>query len=218
MTADFNPRSPAGSDRVLCSECINVFYFNPRSPAGSDVHTVKYHFALVIISIPAPQRGATYVLNGGMTKTLIFQSPLPSGERHRNAITGSLSGYFNPRSPAGSDKYFPGGIISCVKFQSPLPSGERLNVITSISIPKVFQSPLPSGERLGQRIINDTTRIFQSPLPSGERRDVRDGPLDHLIISIPAPQRGATDISTVLNDLQNYFNPRSPAGSDLQTF
>jgi len=83
--ANFNPRSPAGSDPELFKrdgglKAISIhaplrgatdilfhvytplYNFNPRSPAGSDEQAIAYFEDAIRISIHAPLRGATACL------------------------------------------------------------------------------------------------------------------------------------------------------------
>ena len=71
--------------------------FNPRSREGSDiVQALAYAFHMDI-SIHAPARGASCLLQP------VFQSTLPRGER-RFCLKSALRPYdFNPRSREGSD-------------------------------------------------------------------------------------------------------------------
>ena len=57
-----------------------------------------------MISILAPTRGATFDTPVGL-HFQPFQSSLPRGERHLNAIKAISSIYFNPRSHEGSDPF-----------------------------------------------------------------------------------------------------------------
>ena len=101
----FNPRSHEGSDVAICApwntrekfqstlprgerqDCYTCQscpqYFNPRSHEGSDTNWKK-SLSMHLISIHAPTRGATMpIFITGIT--IIFQSTLPRGERHKGS-------------------------------------------------------------------------------------------------------------------------------------
>ena len=122
---DFNPRSHEGSDsgtghvvsttdifqstlprgerpcRWMYMDIIPT-YFNPRSHEGSDVPWIHHSQEVIVISIHAPTRGATFI---ALVSSLSygFQSTLPRGERQQRDQRHSRNCYFNPRSHEGSD-------------------------------------------------------------------------------------------------------------------
>ena len=78
----------------------------------------------------------------------------------------------------------------------------------------LFQSTLPRRERLLAAQFHKTFHEFQSTLPRRERLNQVPyyRPYEH--ISIHAPTKGATTLSTVRCGNSPYFNPRSHEGSD----
>ena len=77
-----------------------------------------------------------------------------------------------------------------------------------------FQSTLPRGERPFNHHPLMLSLEFQSTLPRGERlRQVCRTVVD-ISISIHAPTRGATSITTTMSPDSTDFNPRSHEGSD----
>ncbi len=187
---NFNPRSPAGSDRLYHRLNGGYIYFNPRSPAGSDISDI----------------------DSDMLKPK-FQSPLPSGERPCLRYGFRKKTYFNPRSPAGSDK-------ECIKkhnrrvgFQSPLPSGERQSFLVTYCTACLFQSPLPSGERRRIYITGRRSKSYFNPRsPAGS--DIFPIPFHFIFyISIPAPQRGATITYINLNYTDKISIPAPQRGA-----
>ena len=99
---NFNPRTPVGCDpkptrRLACPNG----YFNPRTPVGCDFSDCLI-FVQVIISIHAPQWGATIIMQWAMMR-LLFQSTHPSGVRLVTCRVMALWTYFNPRTPVGCD-------------------------------------------------------------------------------------------------------------------
>ena len=121
-----------------------------------------------------------------------FQSTLPQGERHTNAITRAKD----------------------LIFQSTLPQGERLVIKLTLVTLQLFQSTLPQGERLYLRSLLYIVIIFQSTLPQGERHHFRRERWNSSVISIHAPARGATYADSRIPEYYIYFNPRSRKGSD----
>ena len=145
----FNPRSREGSDAPNFRHYLANFLFqstlprgerlsakhkgwgkrrfNPRSREGSDVARILNRL-LVAVSIHAPARGATYVLNREKRAVFVsihapargatfspqkksgeplFQSTLPRGERRRSVRRRERIRCFNPRSREGSDTSSP---------------------------------------------------------------------------------------------------------------
>ena len=123
-TRNFNPRTPVGCDRTgTWWARPAIIYFNPRTPVGCDTHrTQSAHFE--IISIHAPQWGATrydwnhfdtyeisiHAPQWGATRSdkptsciQSFQSTHPSGVRRTCSLAGVGPCYFNPRTPVGCD-------------------------------------------------------------------------------------------------------------------
>ena len=92
-----------------------IHYFNPRSREGSD-SSLSMTFNTLEISIHAPVKGATYIINTYNTST------------H----------YFNPRSREGSDQRVDGGDSGIMSFQSTLPRRERHKEITGEDYNKYF--------------------------------------------------------------------------------
>ena len=175
----------------MCNQLsIRHLHFNPRSHEGSDKEIVGFQHLRGRISILAPTRGATYIINSQFTKTL-FQSSLPRGERQCRHGVFLLSHNFNPRSHEGSD----------LKKAAVWLKGY------------LFQSSLPRGERLYWQRVSGSIITFQSSLPRGERllrRGLKNGALDFN----PRSHEGS-DLAPQINvTLGSDFNPRSHEGSD----
>ena len=210
---NFNPRSRKGSDSVEVFPNLQRGLFQSTLPQGERrgcMTTFQFDFG---ISIHAPARGATGLLNLQVA-SLIYFNP-----RSRKGSDGIRIGYirrrvyFNPRSRKGSDKYQrcgtgrninfnprsrkgSDGSLVCLclgisEFQSTLPQGERPNLNDIIIDNHKFQSTLPQGERLSPPSPYRPGLKFQSTLPQGERRSFR-------LWLFP----------------DRYFNPRSRKGSD----
>ena len=81
----------------------------------------------------------------------------------------------------------------------------------------IFQSTHPSGVRPHHLFRFQESLLFQSTHPSGVRRDVSYRAAARDIISIHAPQWGATGRTILVVSAVIHFNPRTPVGCDLAT-
>ena len=212
----FNPRSRAGSDRLIKAFRHIIGGFNPRSRAGSDKQAEAAEDFGQVVSIHAPARGATWIRHWVFAQTSVsihapargatraagipqgenwFQSTLPRGERPDNS--GYVAAYrgFNPRSRAGSDR-LPKNLYLCTNVSIHAPARGATWVAASQSSAGRFQSTLPRGERHAvQRV-----RGCSSP------------------VSIQAPARGATSVDTVLCRPHGQVSIHAPArGATLET-
>ena len=149
-----------------------------------------------------------------------FQSTHPSGVRRKRHRILSANLHFNPRTPVGCDYH---QSIACrgvgisihapqwgatriigliedhrIDFNPRTPVGCDVAVSCRAVGVWVFQSTHPSGVRLVGYVLSHSMGIFQSTHPSGvrPRRNVR---LIFLaLISIHAPQWGATRVNAIL--------------------
>ena len=190
--ADFNPRSPAGSDNMSFSFRSIWPNFNPRSPAGSDPQV----FAMIQenrISIHAPLRGATcnYLLLK-IQNTISIHAPL-----------------------RGATMQIIDALRALHQFQSTLPCGERPLLMTRRPTMDKFQSTLPCGERPPKTACRLIIRTISIHAP------LRGATVEQWIASIPDsnfnPRSPAgSDMPPYITCyMWRHFNPRSPAGSDL---
>ena len=186
--------------------------FNPRSHAGSDSEEFGAGHESVIVSIHAPTRGATCILDAvddfppmfqstlprgerlferHLTPTVKFgfQSTLPRGERRLSLCIRTLNRRFNPRSHAGSD---PSRL-----YQNPnLPN-------VSIHAPTRGATPVARGGYSRQQSFNPRSH-------AGSDKSPKEVSVEGLV-SIHAPTRGATSGSTVRN-LRLTFQSTLPRG------
>ena len=100
--------------------------------------------------------------------------------------------YFNPRTPVGCDR--PSHVIR--PFQG------NFNPRTPVGCDDCANSSI------------SVCMSFQSTHPSGVRRHVQRAVGEQLVISIHAPQWGATGAKPGERDTRVYFNPRTPVGCD----
>ena len=188
----FNPRTPVGCDRTRPRCTGRSGDFNPRTPVGCDFvgwNLIKVYLVISIhapqwgatlfnsldfkrfrISIHAPQWGATARITSIRLFHMISIHAPQWGATRSSTITPPRSAYFNPRTPVGCD---------------------RRTRCTSVLV-RIFQSTHPSGVRQSRGGVRDSWDRFQSTHPSGVRpcRGHR-GELRRFI-SIHAPQWGAT--------------------------
>ena len=166
----FNPRTPVGCDSLTLrvGETASLFqsthpsgvrpdtghvpsasrYFNPRTPVGCDFRSAAVHGELELISIHAPQWGATI-------------APIP---------TESSACHFNPRTPVGCDKIFWRYTQNIWQFQSTHPSGVRPSVILSSILWIYFNPRTPVGCDAHRLSNVSLMTLFQSTHPSGVRQ------------------------------------------------
>ena len=104
-----------------------------------------------VISIHAPAKGATNVLDAG---SLALDISIHAPAKGATAILWRMRvrlSHFNPRSREGSDRTWPARLHALSQFQSTLPRRERLSVRRGRSRAAAFQSTLPRRERRYRR-------------------------------------------------------------------
>ena len=104
-----------------------------------------------MISIHAPAKGATNVLDAG---SLALDISIHAPAKGATAILWRMRvrlSHFNPRSREGSDRTWPARLHALSQFQSTLPRRERLSVRRGRSRAAAFQSTLPRRERRYRR-------------------------------------------------------------------
>ena len=166
-----------------------------------------------------------------------FQSTHPSGVRRTWRRTTTRSGrYFNPRTPVGCDAPTPSTCSSPKDFNPRTPvgcdahrTGHMCMFPISIHAPQWgatfcggyggfdtprFQSTHPSGVRHKKVRKYSCQFIFQSTHPSGVRPNPIIPTVNRIIISIHAPQWGATFRKHAPRRTWWDFNPRTPVGCD----
>ena len=129
-----------------------------------------YYAPHILVSIHAPTRGATFLVQIRDGYIDMFQSTHPHGVRlGQNAQASLLS-----------------------RFQSTHPHGVRPPESAKAIISKMFQSTHPHGVRRIPRPHRPYKTRFQSTHPHGVRRDSFGGAFNDIAVSIHAPTRGAT--------------------------
>ena len=121
-------------------------YFNPRTPVGCDLLEISIRGNLVVISIHAPQWGATTCIF--MLRHIFYISihapqwgaTAADEEAARKAEISIHAPQWGATKPTGD------GWLTCI-FQSTHPSGVRHYRQTAADLNALFQSTHPSGVR-----------------------------------------------------------------------
>ena len=158
--------------------------------------------------------------------------------RHNLHLNVTRIDSFNPRTPAGCDKWSVLTVLRCSMFQSTHPCGVRLTFPCSSTYSLLFQSTHPCGVRQTPSLMACQRSAFQSTHPCGVRHVGLGVGSRSTVVSIHAPLRGATNVTWVDKILLQVFqsthpcgvrrsrsggdappvrsfNPRTPAGCDL---
>ena len=146
---------------------------------------------MAVISIHAPQWGATCLSDGHVADLIISIHAPQWGATHRRWTGESLSLNFNPRTPVGCD----------------------LRTRPATCWTRYFNPRTPVGCDGGIRQADARTRNFNPRTPVGCDRPVR-GCVYGFAISIHAPQWGATHSACLRSCTSYHFNPRTPVGCD----
>ena len=99
---DFNPRTPVGCDLRLPLSDDGIGVISIHAPQWGATRTRRKIRQNILISIHAPQWGAT-VEEGLAVGGKLFQSTHPSGVRQVSTCQPKPIQYFNPRTPVGCD-------------------------------------------------------------------------------------------------------------------
>ena len=189
---------------------------------------------LAEISIHAPQWGATscptrgrraacdfnprtpvgcdWRKTGRTRYSRIFQSTHPSGVRPVVSSDGTLSRYFNPRTPVGCDSQRLPKRCTKRTFQSTHPSGVRLLSLSRRRISEQFQSTHPSGVRLAPALGTRANPVISIHAPQWGATGLLFVGHAQPLISIHAPQWGATGIELPRKPQRKQFQSTHPSG------
>ena len=213
--SNFNPRTPVGCDTLPKSLAVNgtlfqsthpsgvrrpfrrtwfgSWNFNPRTPVGCDPSRPRPRPIFRVISIHAPQWGATTARPWTTSTRTNFNPRTPVGCDSSSTFgSGGYMSYFNPRTPVGCDRRGRHGDRRFFEFQSTHPSGVRPTPLSAPSHPANFNPRTPVGcdAWLIPNKLYDI--LFQSTHPSGVRPTSSPASPSPHGISIHAPQWGAT--------------------------
>ena len=190
--------------------------FNPRTPVGCDIGKPTLPTTVAIISIHAPQWGATYDVPTPVTFDVISIHAPQWGATVgvQRVVQRVVISIHAPQWGATRDRY--GLWIAQYAFQSTHPSGVRPTKSTQTLQHGLFQSTHPSGvRRRAASSLSSFVTYFNPRTPVG--CDII-GDVTQCIteeISIHAPQWGATTGSPRRWRACSYFNPRTPMGCDV---
>ena len=171
MRQYFNPRSPHG-ERQAFSACLRrgCPYFNPRSPHGE-----------------RPRR------NRKSSRSSIFQSTPPHGERRQSLDTSSYHGHISIHAP---------------RMGSDTPDGEHYDAVQR------FQSTPPAwGATVRLYFPLNVRRISIHAPPHGERRNLPSYVSEGIYFN-PRSRMGSDKKKPQSLSMRSHFNPRSRMGSD----
>ena len=182
-----------GRPLVACQDSVEVFQSTP--PRGGRHQIVARLRSACNVSIHAPARGATVLLDREAADAVKFQSTPPRGGRPdacRRMPTSRRC--FNPRPRAGGDH---------------AAVGYMATIVVSIHAPA-------RGATRPARMIDGRIMMFQSTPPRGGRPAIGIRSLDRVVhVSIHAPARGATvESRDGRHSAHACFNPRPRAGGD----
>ena len=167
--------------------------FQSTHPSGVRLQQVSRHAYKLGISIHAPQWGATQpAMTTHNSHTISIHAP-QWGATFRQYARGRFRWYFNPRTPVGCD-------------------GKST---TTASCPAYFNPRTPVGCDDSAPILGPPFMVFQSTHPSGVRLDMSRNYDCNPLISIHAPQWGATVAGRTITRRLRNFNPRTPVGCDM---
>ena len=173
--------------------------FNSRSREGSDLDGFVERYALGV-SIHAPARGATTRSRVCYNLTC-FNSRSREGSDFETVFVNDGVGVSIHAPARGATWEFPHTSGEANQFQFTLPRGERHDSPVYLLLDSLFQFTLPRGERLLPVLQRNGFSGFQFTLPRGERPTTRQEILRDMEVSIHAPARGATGLTTELSQL-----------------
>ena len=122
---NFNPRTPVGCDAHGYKDDAETLLFQSTHPSGVRPPLTETTPQKLLISIHAPQWGATPALTRPVVGVSVFHSTHPSGGRPADGLRGHLQGGISIHAPQwGATMSAPALRIVCT-FQSTHPSGVR---------------------------------------------------------------------------------------------
>ena len=166
-------------------------YFNPRTPVGCDTGVERILFEHGEFQSTHPS-GVRRGSQGAVIQYWDISIHAPQWGATTSSALLTSGEQFQSTHPSGVRRYSESTSIFHLRFQSTHPSGVRPLAQKSVRMLSVFQSTHPSGVRLYRAMLRKTVDM----------------------ISIHAPQWGATPPFVVLREPQGYFNPRTPVGCD----
>ena len=232
---NFNPRTPVGCDVSADTGTPVSMNFNPRTPVGCDIVGDDV-VPDALISIHAPQWGATCPSSSLLVLVIVFQSTHPSGVRRAPITKVRQARYFNPRTPVGCDRRpaIAGNPQRPISIHAPQWGATRtgttitngfthFNPRTPVGCDRKTNTTHKGGNNFNPRtpvgcdgIAPDKRLeavIFQSTHPSGVRPTATRTAIRVCNFN-PRTPVGCDDPSRRSRRDQGYFNPRTPVGCD----
>ena len=190
----FNPRSRAGSDNGEAELETAVVFVSIHAPARGATHLLQPVGRVFGVSIHAPARGATLARGEGALRCASFNPRSRAGSDDTVSGPTARKSGFNPRSRAGSDSRRNSTVLRFSRFNPRSRAGSDPGLADVDLFALVFQSTLPRGERPSLLKSFGMLSLFQSTLPRGERLSPAPCGLPIRSVSIHAPARGATTV------------------------
>ena len=171
MEGLFQSTRPRGARRCLARSNDWCEQFQSTRPRGARPRRRVQVPNALLVSIHAPARGATLILE------MVFATPL----------------CFNPRARAGRDIVLADDVSTLFQFQSTRPRGARQKDLIKKCMSDMFQSTRPRGARLVSRSYSRAVYHVSIHAPARGATFSVGFPCRCLIgVSIHAPARGAT--------------------------
>ena len=186
-SADFNPRSPEGSDRSGAIIPCRSTYFNPRSPGGE---RLLHH-----------RRGL---------RNLLFQSTLPGRGATSSIYTDAHAALFQSTLPGRGATKRHTKEINALKFQSTLPGRGATTGISLVELLDLISIHAPrEGSDASGASLCPGHRYFNPRSPGGERHHQTFLPAASHLFQSTLPGRGATSLWRV-GQYDNEFQSTLP--------
>ena len=233
--SNFNPRTPVGCDALRKVKWCIYRIFQSTHPSGVRPPSEVMMTIALLISIHAPQWGATQP-EAEPSPVDVFQSTHPSGVRLSRRRSTCASKSFQSTHPSGVRRGTTPSRSDDCGFQSTHPSGVRRSIHRPGNSSTDFNPRTPVGcddqflplrhrRRIsihapqwgateGRTFRFSEIKPFQSTHPSGVRPSQAMYYRGVSKISIHAPQWGATARLSSLGLRVLDFNPRTPVGCD----
>ena len=148
-TSCFNPRAREGRDYPRHPFMRKSFKFQSTRPRGARPWADAHPYAIVLVSIHAPARGATTHMPKTLT-AFAFQSTRPRGARPSRSFWPICRRLFQSTRPRGARHVPLWSSAAGFRFQSTRPRGARPLTPTGPHSLTLFQSTRPRGARREQ--------------------------------------------------------------------
>ena len=195
---------------------VHVNRFQSTHPSGVRPDGCRVRVAADLISIHAPQWGATFLTNFSPFSE-VFQSTHPSGVRLKSKIDTTATELFQSTHPSGVRRLRP--VLHTVHGRISIHApqwGATLRLSTNRRVISIsIHAPQWGATYLTIRWKRKPAD-FNPRTPVGCDHVIRLAPRVRHVISIHAPQWGATCVPASTPGAGRNFNPRTPVGCDLR--